>query len=95
MFGERPSRTTKYIGVVLGQALKLFQTVGADALLLEIGDLIDVLAKNTSGNIFFEYDRIVVNENFKWIPDLDVHVLTDLGRNYNSAELVYFAYHSR
>lgn len=76
---------------ILKIVLKLLYTIGANALAVEINNVLAVSAEDTSGMIFFQYYAVVVNKYFNGILFLDIQNLSGLLRENDSAERVDLA----
>ena len=74
--------------------LDLGQTVGADTLAAEEGDVVRVVAEYAGGVIFLQNDTVVIGEDLNSVLDLNVHRFANLNGENDSAQLVYFSYHS-
>ena len=74
--------------------LDLFQTVGADALAVEVYDVVRVVAEDAGGVVLRKYYTVVVGEDLKRIFLLDIHRFAQLDRKHYASELVYHSYNS-
>ena len=74
--------------------LELIQTICADALTIEENNVVGVVAEDTCRVIFLQNDAVVISEDFDGVLYLDVHRLSDLDRQNDSTQLIYFSNHS-
>ena len=88
-------RRSAYIEVKSGLGLQLFQALSADPLVLKILDPVHVVAKQAGGVIFLQDNALVFNKDLQRVLYLDIQILADLRRQHDSAQFVYFSYHSR
>ena len=79
---------------MLIDSLQCRKAIGADALVFVKGDAVNVGTKYAGRFIFLQNDASLVGEDLQCVAYVDVHALTNFSRQNNSAELVYFSYHS-
>ena len=71
--------------------LELINASTAYTLAVKVNYVINVVAENTGGLIFFENDLVAVSKNFKCILGLYIQHVADLNGQNDSSELVYLA----
>ena len=78
--------------ILLNRVFEGFETIRADELALEICYVACVVAEDAGRLILLEDDLVLVNEDIDCVAVLDVHCVSDLDREYYSAEFVDLSY---
>ena len=86
--------TVLFFALRLEMLLELIEAIGADALAVEKYNVVGIVAEDTCRMIFLQDDAVIVGEDLDGVLNLDVHGLSDLDRENDSAQLIYFSNHS-
>ena len=76
------------------EILDLFQASLANFFVLEVYDIIHIVAKKAGRMIFLQNNTLILSKNFQRVANLNIQILSDLRWKHNSSKLVNLTNHS-